>query len=45
MKVVLLEVTPTRVTLPPLAVSVPEAIALDPVKTLPNPRLAGVTLS
>jgi len=43
--VVLLEVAPVTVTLPPLAVSVPEAVALDPATTLPSPRVAGVTLS
>src|SRR5689334_13293402 len=44
-KVVLFDVAPVSVTLPPLAVSVPEAVALDPTTTLPSPRLAGVTLS
>ena len=43
--VVLLEVAPVRVTVPPLAVRVPEAVALDPATTLPSPRVAGVTLS
>ena len=43
--VVLLELAPVRVTLPPLAVSVPEAVELDPATTLPRPRVAGVTLS
>lgn len=43
--VVLLEVAPVRVRLPPLAVSAPEAVALDPATTLPSPRVAGVTLS
>ena len=44
-KVVLFDVAPVSVTLPPLAVSVPDAVALDPATTLPNPRVAGVTLS
>jgi hypothetical protein len=43
--VVLLEVAPVRVTLAPLADSMPEAVALDPASTLPNARVAGVTLS
>jgi hypothetical protein len=42
---VLLEVAPVTVTLPLVAVSVPEAVALDPATTLPSPRVAGVTLS
>jgi hypothetical protein len=42
---VLLEVAPVTVTLPSVAVSVPEAVALDPATTLPSPRVAGVTLS
>jgi hypothetical protein len=44
-KEVLLEVAPVTVTLPSVAVSVPEAVALDPATTLPSPRVAGVTLS
>jgi hypothetical protein len=40
-----LEVAPVTVTLPSVAVSVPEAVALDPATTLPSPRVAGVTLS
>ena len=42
---VLLELAPVTVTFPPVAVSVPEAVALDPETTLPSRRVAGVTLS
>jgi len=33
------------VTVPPVAVSVPVAVPLDPTTTIPNPRLDGETLS
>ena len=42
---VLLEMASVTVTLPWVAVSVPEAVALDPVTTLPSCRVAGATLS
>lgn len=45
LNVVLLELAPVTVTLPPLAVSFPEAAPLDPTTTLPSSRVAGLTLS
>ena len=45
LKVVLLEVAPVMVMLPPLAIRLPEAVALDPATTLPNAKVAGLTLS
>lgn len=45
LNVVLLEVAPMMVMFPPVAVRVPEAVALDPATTLPKASVAGLTLS
>jgi hypothetical protein len=45
LNLVLLEVAPVIVMLPPLAIRFPEAVALDPATTLPKASVAGLTLS
>lgn len=44
-KAVLFELAPVTVTLPPLAVKVPDACTLFPTTTLPIPRLLGLAPS
>src|SRR3954466_10961884 len=43
LKAELLVLAPVTVTLPPLAVKLPDAVPLWPTTTLPNARVAGVT--